>query len=376
MFKLLKGLLVVLLAVFLMTTLACKKKDTDDIMNIEGEGKGETAVPVKVVKVTRGDISSYIETTSTLEAEKEVDILSQTTGLVVDLKVEEGDYVKKNQVLLRIDDREAKAAFEASKATYEEREQQWARAQETYEKKITSKESFEQARYNYAKAEADLQTAKLRLLYTEVKAPFEGIITERLIHPGSMLSVNQKLFKIVDSTPLLARIYLPERELSKVKKGQPAELKLEAYPGKTFEAFIKMINPVVDPDSGTFKVTLEMKSDENLLRPGMFASVYLVTETHSNALLVPKQALLLEAEKDTIFVVDGKFAYAEEIKVGFRDDKNIEILDSKIKVDSYIVVVGQDGINSGTEVKMYDLQGKEIKVEEKQEEEFNLEDLE
>lgn len=369
--------IIVLIAALLILAagIGCKNKDTRDMMNITASGAGDTAVPVKVVPAAKGEISSYIETTTTLEAEKNVDIVSQTTGLVTGLLVEEGDSVRKGQVLLKIDDREAKATYNSSLATFEERKRQWDRAQETFEKRIVSKELYEQARYNYAKADSDLQSARLRLEYTTVRAPFGGIITERAVHSGSMLSINQRLFKIVDIDPLLAKIHLPERELSKVRNGQPATLNLEAYPEKEFKAFIKMINPVVDPASGTFKVTLEMSGGSDLLRPGLFASVFLVTQTRNDTLLIPKQALLLESEHDTVFIVDGKFAYTREVSIGFRDDKHIEILEG-IEESQYIVVVGQDGINSGTEVKMFDMDGKEIEVKEepKEEEEDEFED--
>jgi membrane fusion protein (multidrug efflux system) len=343
---------------------ACKNKQTEEMTQMTTEGSGTTAIPVKAVQASHGSISSYIETTTSLEAEREVDIVCRTNGLVNAILVEEGDNVKTGSLLLKIDDREAKAAYQSSLATYEERKRQWERAQETFEKNIVSKESHDQARFNFAKSEADFEASKLQLAYTEIRAPFDGIITKRLVNSGSMLTPGQKIFTIVDVVPLLARIYLPEREIAKVKVGQTADLKLDALPGQSFKAKIKMINPVVDPGSGTFKVTLEVSAGNNILRPGMFASVYLITETHQDALLIPKQALLLEAEKDTVFIVAGRFAYTQEIKIGFRDDKNIEILDG-IKDGEYVIVVGQDGLNNGSEVKLFDLQGKEIVIQEK-----------
>jgi len=343
---------------------ACKNKQREEMTQMTTEGSGTTAIPVKAVQVSHGPISSYIETTTSLEAEREVDIVCRTNGLVNDILFEEGDHVKNGSLLLKIDDREAKTVFKSSLATYEERKRQWERAQETFDKNIVSKESHDQARYNFAKSEADFEASKLQLAYTEIRAPFDGIITKRLVNSGGMLTPGQKIFTIVDTVPLLARIHLPEREIAKVKIGQIADLKLDAVPGQSYNARIKMINPVVDPASGTFKVTLEVSAGSNILRPGMFASVYLITETHQGALLVPKQALLLEAEKDTVFIVSGRFAYTQEIKIGFRDDKNIEILDG-IKDGEYVIVVGQDGLNNGSEVKLFDLQGKEIAMQEK-----------
>jgi membrane fusion protein (multidrug efflux system) len=348
----------------MISVFACKNKQMEEMTQMTTDGSGSTAIPVKAVLAARGSISSYIETTTTLEAEREVDVICRTNGLVNQILVEEGDHVKNGSLLLKIDDREAKAAFKSSLATYEERKSQWERAQETFEKNIVSKETHDQARFNYEKSEADFDTSKLQLAYTEIRAPFEGVITKRFVENGGMLSPGQKVFTIVDTVPLLARIYLPEREIAKVKVGQTAELKLDALPDQSFQAKIKMINPVVDPTSGTFKVTLEVTSGNNILRPGMFTSVYLITQTHQNSLLIPKQALLLEAEKDTVFIVSGRFAYTQEIKIGFRDDKNIEILDG-IKDGEYVIVVGQDGLNNGSEVKLFDLQGKEILIKEK-----------
>ena len=362
--RILKSVLFAAAAFLLIVAFACKNKQSEEMTQMTIEGSGSTAIPVKAVQAVRGSISSYIETTTTLEAEREVDIVCRTNGLANSILVEEGDRVKAGSLLLKIDDREAQAVYKASLATYEEKARQWERAKETFEKNIVSKESYDQAHYNYSKSEADFESAKLQLAYTEIRAPFDGIITTRWVNPGSMLTSGKTVFTIVDTVPLLARVHLPERELTKVKKSQIAELKLDALPGQTFKARIKMINPVVDPASGTFKVTLEVINAGDLLRPGMFASVYLVTETHPKGLLVPKQALLLEAEKDTVFIVSGRFAYTQEIKIGFRDDKNIEILDG-VKEGEYVIVVGQDGLNNGSEVKLFDMNGKEIPMQEK-----------
>jgi len=366
----------VALLVFLIGLLlpGCENKQEAEMLDLDISGEGSNAVPVKVVKPKRGSIRSYIETTTTLEADKKVDVVSRTAGPVTEIRVEEGDRVKKNQLLLRIDNREAKAAYKAALATYEERKRQWERARQNYKKKIVSREIYDQAQYNYDKAEADLEASRVRLEYTSVQAPFDGVITKRQVHPGSMLSVNQQLFTIVDNDPLLARIHLPEQELPYVRKGQKAELKVEASKGRKFESSVKMINPVVDPASGTFKVTLEIINDNPILRPGLFATVYLVTETRENTLLIPKQALLLEAERDTIYYIDYRFAYTREIKVGFRDDKNIEVL-SGLKGDEWLVVVGQDGLNNGSEVKLFDIEGKELPMPKLKEDQFD-EDVE
>jgi len=112
------------------------------------------------------------------------------------------------------------------------------------------------------------------------------------------------VFKIADFDPILARIYIPEKDINKVVEGQMARVVSEFLPDIEFNGRVKMVSPVVDPESGTVKVTIEMGDlSGGALRPGMFASVFTIVDQHQDALLIPKKALILEAEADEVFVV-------------------------------------------------------------------------
>ncbi|RKY89149.1 hypothetical protein DRQ09_01845 [candidate division KSB1 bacterium] len=343
------GLLILLL-------LSCSRKKNDpgsnpsSMQSMNRVSAGE-AVPVKVESVKMEDISSYIMTTTTLEAEKKVDIIARVSGMVNKIYVEEGDYVKKGKVLAELDKRELLIAVKEAEAKVNNTKAILDRSEKMFKDNLLSKEELENKKYQYELALSELDRAKLNYNYASIRAPFTGVITKRQIFLGNMVNVNQVLFTIADFRPLLARIYVPEKEISKLKVKQKAKLTVEMMKNKEFWGEIKMISPVVDPQSGTIKVTIEINDEKNVLRPGMFASVYIITETHKKAKVIPKKALLLETAEDVVFKFDNGIARKVSIKKGFEDGERIEVLDG-LDFGDRVIVVGQEGLRDGAEVRI------------------------
>jgi membrane fusion protein (multidrug efflux system) len=308
----------------------------------------EAGVPVEVVQAERRSISSYLETNGTLEAENEVDIVARTSGPVVELAVEEGMLVKAGRLLARIDDTEIQAQLGIAHVALEEAKRSHERAKLSRESKIISQEVYDQALTQLESAEAQLRGNQVLLEYTRIQAPFDGIIIERYIKYAENVTPNQQLFRISDFDPLLCPIQVPEKELASLKVSQPAHITVEAWPDERFSARVLRISPVVDPATGTIKVTLQVAA-RGKLSPGMFASVFLVTDSHSDALVIPKAALSLESLGDTVYVVKGDLAERRDIELGYEESDSVEVL-SGISTEDRVVVVGQDGLSDGTPV--------------------------
>jgi len=310
---------------------------------------------VEVAQPERRTISSFLETNGTLEAENDVQIVSRTSGPVVELLVEEGMVVKAGQLLARIDDMELRAQVEISEVTLEEARRAHERAKSSQENQIISQEIYDQALTQLESAEAQLERNEILLQYTRIVAPFDGILIERFIKFAENVTANQALFRISDFDPLLCLIQVPEKELSGLKTGQPAHINVEAWPEERFEARVLRVSPVVDGATGTIKVTLQVAS-RGKLTPGMFASVYLVRDSHSDALVIPRSALSLESLVDTVYIVAGNLAARREIELGYEESALVEVL-SGLREEDRVVVVGQDGLSDGTPV--YVLEGPE-----------------
>ncbi len=323
-------------------------------------GGPTAAIPVRVTSVSRRDIADYLETNGSLEAENEVDIVARTTGPIVELNVEEGDFVRAGQVLARIDAAEIEAQLGVARVNLAEAELAWNRAQESYREELISQEAYDLARSNFDAAAAQIVGTEILLDYTVIRAPFDGLIIERVIKNAEYVSTNARLFRISDFDPLLCPIQLPEKDLPRLKLDQPAYLTVEAYSGVRFPARVLRISPVVDPATGTVKVTLEVQA-QGRLRPGMFASVFVETDVHENAIVVPKQALVLESTSDTVYVaVDdgegGTVAQRRELELGYEESDSLEVL-SGLREGEDVVIVGQDGLSDQTPISIDEREG-------------------
>ena len=312
--------------------------------------RGVAAVPVEVMPVERRDISSFIETNGILEAENEVDIVARTSAPIVELLVEEGMEVSKGQLLARLDEQELRAQMEISRVNLADAEQVHERAKVLFAEALISSETFEQTRSDHETAQAQLEAARIQLRYAAITAPFAGKIVQRYVHFAEQVSANMPLFRLSDFDPLLCPIRVPERQLPRLFDGQQAYLTVESWPDQQFEARVLRISPVIDPATGTVKVTLQVNARQRL-RPGMFARVFLETDSRPDVLVIPRSALSLESLGDTVYVAVDGVAARREVELGFREGDLVEVV-SGLAVGEPVVVVGQDGLSDGTPVQV------------------------
>ena len=309
-----------------------------------------TAVPVEVVEILPGEISAFIETNGTLEAEREVDIVARAGGPLVALNTEEGVQVKAGELLAQIDELEARAQVEIARVALQDAEIVYNRARASLENAVVSQEVYDTALSALESAKAQLAGNEIQLGYTRITAPFDGLIIQRAVKFGETVTVGQQLFRISDFDPLLCVIGVPERDLARLSSGQPAVLQVEAFPGEQFQGRVLRISPVVDAATGTIRVTLAVNR-QGRLSPGMFAGVRLVTDVREDALIMPKRALSLESLADSVFVVEDGVAYRRNITLGYEEDDRVEITGGLARGDR-VIVVGQDGLTDATPVQI------------------------
>ncbi|NIO48411.1 MAG: efflux RND transporter periplasmic adaptor subunit [Candidatus Aminicenantes bacterium] len=274
--------------------------------NSKSEKEEDPPIPVEVTEVIKGSVSANYSGTATLEAEGEALVVAKVSGVIEKIFVEEGDSVEAGQVLAKLEDEEFIHRLAQVEARLEELANEFQRNKELFKNKLISAEAYDRTKYEYQTQEATYDLTKLNLNYTEIKAPISGIVSERFIKVGNMVTVNQDTFRVTDFDPLLAVLHVPEKELSKLKAGFPAELMADAIPGEIFSAGILRISPVISAETGTFKVTVAVTDETRKLKPGMFTRVNIVYDMHENALLLPKDAILTEDSESTVFIVTEK----------------------------------------------------------------------
>ena len=308
------------------------------------------AIPVAVERAHAGTISSYYTATATLAAEKEAQILARISGVVESLGCEEGDRVSTGQVLLTIHNDEYQYRLAQAEANTADLRARFDRLQEMQRQELVSAEEYESVTNNLKSAEAEEGLARLTLSYTSVTAPFRGAVVSRLVDVGQNINIGTPLFVLSDFEPLLARVHVPAKELKKLKPDQPVELVLESNRTR-LKGRIKLVSPIIDPSSGTIKITIEIPQYPDGVRPGDFAEVRIVTEQRAGSTLVPKIALVTDRGEQVVYVVADSTAERRVVEIGFEDDDFAEVLDG-IAVDESIVVKGQRSLKHGSPIKI------------------------
>ncbi len=333
---------------------ATKDASADKTANsevLEKDKKEKPAVPVEVTSVTRGDIQQTYRTITTLQAEQEAQVVARTSGILEMLHVEEGDMVKKGQILAQLDVEQLTLELEQLKAGLQKLEGELKRQNSLFKRKLGSNDSLEKVRFDHQAQLAQYKLAKLKLNYASIKAPISGVITERMVKSGNMIRDNDFLFKIVNPQSLKAILHLPERELSNIKKGQKILLQVDAFSDQVISGNIERIRPLIDSDTGTFKVVAKLDNSKNILHAGMFGKVEVVFEVHTDSLLLEQQALVTQDNRSHVFVVRENKAIQTPIEIGFKHNGVVEIT-SGLQENDRVITTGQQILKHENKVEI------------------------
>ena len=311
----------------------------------------ELAVPVEVAQVKIGNIAATFTGTATLEAEEETDVVAKVGGVVKQIFVEEGDIVRAGQVLAKLDDEKIAVQVAQTRANLEKLKNDYDRSAELFNKSLISAEQYQRAKYEYESQKSAHDLVQLDLEYATIRSPISGVVAERKIKIGNMVLTNQATFRVTGLDPLLAVLHVPERQITKLEKGHRAYLHIDALQEEMFSGLVERISPVVDPGTGTIKVTVIVHEPSGLLKPGMFARVDIIHDTRENTMLVPKDAILAEDQESAVFVVQDSIALRQVITTGYINTSHIEVLEG-IDVNDIIVTVGKGSLKDSTRVEI------------------------
>jgi membrane fusion protein (multidrug efflux system) len=321
-----------------------------------------TPIPVEARGTRRGDVFAVYTGTASLESDEDALVVAKVGGEVEQIFAEEGRRVRAGEILARLDGDRLRLEMERAYANLQKLQQEYDRNVELHEKGLVSAGAFENLKFDLDSQRAAYNLAKLELDYTEIKAPIAGIVSERFIKVGNTIAVSDPVFHITDLDPLLAYLFVPEREFRKLRPGQTAGVTLDAIPDQTFEAEILRISPVVDPQTGTFKVTLAVNDDEDRLKPGMFGRFQIVYDARENAIMIPRMAVIDDDDRRSVFVVEDGQAQRREVEVGYSRGEFVEIL-SGLTDGERVITIGQTGLAEGALVEVVGADGADGEVE-------------
>ena len=307
--------------------------------------KGNEGAPnVEIARVERKPIHSYLILNGTVEPERKVEVYSRLSAFVKKLPAEEGDRVKVGQILALLDDSEirigyqqAKIQLEQAKLTLDEEKNNYTRNKELNENNLISEQIFQASEATFRKAKLEYENnlenfknLKLQLAYTRITSPVSGYVTERLIEVGSKVTANQQVYTVEDFDPLLIKVYVPTSDIVNLKQG---------------------INPRIDVQSGTIKVTIEVMDHGLRLKPGMFVEVKIMVSDKNDAMVIPRKSIQYKQNNPFVFIFKRGEVSRRDIKTGIAEGDDIEVLEG-IDDGEAVVTVGVETLKDNMKVNV------------------------
>jgi len=310
---------------------------------------------IEVVSVEDKSIVLNQTLSGTLEAVTRIRLYNEESGRITVLPYHEGDVVKKGTLLVQLDNALLKTDVTKARASKEQAELDHSRVKKLLPKKISTEEEVARARTEVDLASAEYQRQQTRLRRTSIRAPIDGLITERLYEPGDMLAPQSHILTIINPSELRLKADLAERWLPLVKKGQPVSLRIDALGDRKFTATINRVHPTIDTNTHKGKIEILLTPVPEGAVAGQLSRAD-IKLTVSNRLTVPVHTIHYDPEGAYVYRVDeDKDGQAIVEKVFFEQGQQYasvaEVL-SELKKDDRIVSRGYLGLRDGKKVEI------------------------
>ncbi len=285
----------------------------------------EPPVPAAAVDVRSVAMPVRVEVTGQVATVYQATLSSRIQGTIDRLLVREGTAVKKGQVLIELDRRDVEAELGRTSADLDNARAHLARMKQLLQDDAVSTQEMENATRAYRVAEAARKAVLAQLSYTEVKAPFDGVITEKKVEAGELASPGQPLLKMEDPRQLRLEATVAERDLKRIARGDKIPVVIDAVGSDPVPGVVSQILPAGDPQTHTFMVKVDLPASP-AIKTGMFGR-FLLEKGVSPTLIVPASAVMERGELTSVFVVgaDG-ISRLRWVKVGRRLEEDVELL--------------------------------------------------
>jgi membrane fusion protein (multidrug efflux system) len=329
--------------------------------SVDAEKKGEekaeklVAIPVETAEVKNSDVAAFYSGTTTIESDEQAVVVSQITGVVLEIKAEEGEFVQAGTLLARVEPDRYRLEVQRNQAALKRLETDFQRKKELFDRELVSAEDFERVSAEYEAQKAQVELSKLDLKYTDIRAPISGYVSERMVRVGNLVELHQPVYSITSYDPLLAVLHVPERELGVLRNGLEVTVSLDAFPEQEFKGEVIRISPVIDPATGTFRVTTEVKDPDKLVKPGLFGRVEILHDLRKDVPVIPRAAVITEDEQTYVFVV-GKDneVYRRTIRTGYERNGEIEVTEGVVAGET-VVTAGKGSLSDGSRIEVVSL---------------------
>ena len=334
-----------ILSAIVIILFGCKQKQ-------EAVKQEVTAIKVKAQAVQTFNGLSDLRYSGTVEAAQTIPLSFQSSGTVEQVLVQEGDAVRKGQLLATVNKADNQSMYNLSLATYQQAKDAYDRLKQVYDNGSLSEVKWVEMETNLKKAESQLQVSKNSLEKCNLYAPVSGIIGKRNVEPGQSSLSSFSPLELVKIETVLVKISVPENEIGKIKKGMNASFTISALENKQYEGTITNVGVVADQFSRTYEVKITVKNTNLEIKPGMVCDVTLNTTAEKQMVLVPYNAISKDTNGSSfVYVVtdDQKSVRKQIVKLGDYQNNGLEIL-SGLTANQSIVVEGKEKLSDNSQI--------------------------
>jgi membrane fusion protein (multidrug efflux system) len=333
-----------LLLFFYISIIACGKKDDK---NPKQGGMPDLPISADGYVVVSGSLEEDIKVPGTVIPAEQVELRSEIQGKVISILFNEGQRVRKGELLVKLFDADLQAQLRKTEAQIKLAEQTLKRLSELLKINGSSRQEFDEAEAMLEQLKADADLIKARISQTEVRAPFSGLTGIRYVSEGAVINNNQIIARLIEDTGMKAEFSVPERYADNIKAGEKVTLRNPATK-KNFSAVIYAMDALISESNRALRIRARI-SEKGLI-PGEFVEVSARIRNNPHALLVPAQAIVPEAKGKKVFVSVAGKATPQLVETGLRSENRIEIL-SGLKVGDTIAINGLMKIKPGAALK-------------------------
>lgn len=309
-------------------------------------------MPVSTQHVSITTFRDSLVINGTFEAKKELSVIAESSGRITRLFVQEGQRIRKGQVLAKIDDSSIQAQLEMVKAQLEKSKNDVASYERLLKAGAISEQQYEDVKLGQKNIEANLAAVQQQLEYTTLVNPMTGVIQSLPVEEGSFVTPGTEIAIVLDITSLKMVIQVPEQQIVKLRRGQKVAIRTDVYPEKTFQGTITLIAVQADA-ARKFNVEIELPlSSTYPLKPGMFGTVRIhTTNDPIQSILIPRKAIIGSIQNPEVYVVSDGKAVKRQIAIGRLMADQVEVTQGLTESDE-VILTGQINLSNGSPVKV------------------------
>jgi len=344
------------LALLAVTAGACGSAEAGDTEAEAGAPEFTRVVNVEVMSMQPESFVEEIRLTSVALAHQDVTLSAEESGVIRTLHVERGERVSVGDPIAEIDGRVLAAEVEQARAQASLAAQTWERRKRLWEEDQAGSElAYLEAKYAAEQTAANLSGLEERLARTTIRAPFAGVVDERIVEVGSMVSPGDPIARLVSLDPIKVVAGVPERYATDVAVGEEAVLSFAALDGRVYTAPIRYVGSTVDPQNRTFAIEVLVTNPGRLIKPQMVADMAITRRHVEGAIVVPQDALVRVEDGYVVFVATERagtqVAEVRPVVIG-PARRDLVVLTSGVEEGDRLIVVGQKSVADGDRINI------------------------